>query len=215
VEFRLIYRGSLPPEKWSYTDQYARAEDKHKLRKHFHPQLRELWKQHPDLRRMAKQQFNVEGTGLARRIVPVVQGQVGKTWLEYIADSWPRLGTRFVPLVSQQGEFTCSLDILFLRRGHPGDLIDSHGDIDSRIKVLLDGLRMPEQVQELGGLPIEADENPFYCLLSDDRLVTSITVTTDRLLPPLETEDRINDVVLIIHVIVNNPGAIFAGGRLV
>lgn len=215
MEFRLIYQGKLLAEKWSYTDEYARAVDKQRLRKHFHHQLRELWKQHPDLRRQAEQTFRVVDSGWAKSTVPVVPGQHGKTWLEHIADSWSRLGTRFVPLVSEPGGFTCSLDILFLRRGHPGDLISSYGDIDSRIKVLLDGLRMPERVQELGGLPIEADENPFFCLLQDDKLITSLSVTTDRLLTPLEKNEQTNDVQVIVHATINNPGAIFAGGRLV
>jgi hypothetical protein len=51
MEFRLTYKGRLPAEKWSYNVEYARAEDKHRLRKHFHLQLRELWKVHPNLRR--------------------------------------------------------------------------------------------------------------------------------------------------------------------
>ena len=52
-------------------------------------------------------------------------------------------GNRFVPLVSKAGGFTCSLDILFLRRDDPEGPIESGGDIDNRLKVLLDGLRMP------------------------------------------------------------------------
>ena len=42
-------------------------------------------------------------------------------------------------------------------------------------------------------------EDPFFCLLEDDRLITDFKVTTDRLLtPPGETRE--NDVKLIIHV---------------
>ncbi len=53
MEFRLTHRGRLRAE--SCQDRatpgpYGRANDKHELRKLFHPQLRELWKQHPDLR---------------------------------------------------------------------------------------------------------------------------------------------------------------------
>jgi len=80
---------------------------------------------------------------------------------------------------------------------------------------LFDGLTMPAEVKQLGGYPIEADEDPFFCLLENDKLVTGVSVTTDRLLVPLESEEHINDVELIIHVTVVNPSAIFAGGRLV
>ncbi len=61
-------------------------------------------------------------------------------------------------------------------------------------------------------MPIEQDEDPFYCLLEDNKLVTSISVITDRLVLPLKSEDEINNVTLVIHVTVVNPTALFAGG---
>lgn len=236
MEFRLIYEGSLPPEKWSYTEQYARAEHKQKVRKFLHPQLRELWSKHPDLRRLAEQKYVRasedrpwlpaneaipvgSGTGSNRRVfqgaMVVGDGPASsdaKTWLEYIADDHITCnGNRFVPLINVASGFTCSLDILFLRRDAPGGTWNA-GDIDSRIKVLFDGLRMPKQVQELGGLAIEDDETPFHCLLEDDSLITSHSVTTDRLLKP--SGANINDVLMVIHVTVVNPSAIFSGGSL-
>lgn len=212
MEFRLTYQGSLHAASASGG---GRSKEKHLLRKHFHKQLRELWNQQPELRWQAESTFVIESGGLARQVSPIVPGQPGKTWLEHIADTWQRCGGRFVPLVSKQGGFTCSLDVLFLRRGHPGDLIASGGDIDNRMKILLDGLTMPSNIPDLGGLPLEADENPFFCLLEDDSLITSLSVTTDRLLTPLEPDEKINDVHLVIHVTVVNPGALFAGNRLV
>lgn len=124
-------------------------------------------------------------------------------------------GNRFVPLVSEAGGFTCSLDVLFLRRDNPGSLIEHGGDVDNRIKVLFDGLTMPIDVKQLGGFPIEPDEDPFFCLLEDDKLVTNISVTTDRLIIPQENEEDVNDVFLVIHVTVVDPSALFAGNRLV
>jgi hypothetical protein len=217
VEFRLIYQGPLPPEKWSYTEEYARAKDKHLLRKKFHVQLRELWKEHPDLRRQSESRFIVEGGGLEKKIIPLAPGSVGpKTWLEHIADDHVACnGNRFVPLISKAGGFTCALDILFLRRDTPGNLIGSGGDIDSRIKVLFDGLKMPKEVKELGGFEIEKEEDPFYCLLEDDSLVTSVSVTTDRLIIPAQQNEKLNDVILVVHVTMVNPSAVFAGNRLV
>ena len=51
MEFRLIYKGPLAPEGSSGG---GRAEQKHLLRKWFHKQLRELWQQHPELRRQSE-----------------------------------------------------------------------------------------------------------------------------------------------------------------
>lgn len=232
MDFRLIYKGPLPAEAASGDrakgKRIGRAKEKQIVRKQFHKQLRELWKQHPDLREQSESKFVVmttphnmvsyPGPGV-RQIMPAV-GNLrthpdAKTWVEHIADSHQGCGGRFVPLVSKAGGFTCSLEILFLRRDNPGHLIASGGDIDNRIKVLFDGLRMPNTVAELGGIPLEQDEDPFFCLLEDDNLITSVSVTTDRLLIPQDSNEKLHDVHLIIHATVLNPSALFAGNRLV
>ena len=166
-----------------------------------------IWKSFHDPRRaLVVEPFHQRGTAKATDV---------KTWIEHIADDHQRCGGRFVPLISKRGGFTCALDILFLRRDNPGYVISSGGDIDNRIKVLFDGLRMPSVVTELGGLPLDVDENPFYCLLEDDNLITQVSVTTDRLLTPQDSDERLHDVFLIIHVTVVNPSALFVAGRLV
>ena len=62
--------------------------------------------------------------------------------------------------------------------------------------------------------PIETDENPFYCLLDDDCLITNVSVTTDRLLTPKEGTEKINDVMLIIHVLMIDSRGSLGGNRL-
>ena len=73
----------------------------------------------------------------------------------------------------------------------------SGGDIDNRIKVLFDGLRIVDAPSELGKERAATDgsEDPFFCLLEDDSL---INITTDRLFTPCI--GHIHDVVLIINV---------------
>jgi hypothetical protein len=237
MEFRLIYKGPLPAE----GGNGGRAKQKQMLRKEFHKQLKELWQQHPDLRSQAESVFYISDQGGTGKNILRVSGlpneaslkkrqqQVQlsspslalptapnlKTWLEHIADDHHRCGGRFVPLVSEAGGFTCALDILFLRRDNPGHIVSSGGDIDNRMKVLFDGLKMPSTTGELGGMALEPDENPFFCLLEDDSLITSVSITTDRLLTPQDSGDKIHNVELVIHVTVVNPSALFAGGRLV
>jgi hypothetical protein len=44
------------------------------------------------------------------------------------------------------------------------------------------------------------DENPFYCLLEDDRLISKVSVDTDTLLQVIEKESNANDARLVITV---------------
>ena len=151
-----------------------RVKYKHAIRKFLHPQLRELWQQHDFLR------HNVN----------------------YHAAQFHRCGYRFVPLISTLQAKRCALDILFLRRDAPGNIVASGGDIDNRIKVLFDGLKMVESANQL---PPDAaapglDEDPFFCLLQDDSLITEVKITTDRLLESPSPSGNVHDVELIIHV---------------
>jgi len=103
----------------------------------------------------------------------------------------------FLPLVSKRLELMATLDILMLRPEPPGQILSQGGDIDNRLKTLLDALQMPRAEQISPTDQPKVDEVPFYCLLEDDHLITSLRVTTDRLLdcPVGGTE-----VLLIIHV---------------
>ncbi len=61
----------------------------------------------------------------------------------------------------------------------------SAGDLDNRLKTLIDTLRRPRNDRELRGNEIPGEgENPFFCLLEDDNLVTHLSVETDTLLDP-------------------------------
>ncbi len=77
-------------------------------------------------------------------------------------------------------------------------MIVKGGDLDNRIKTLLDALKVPKEANEL---PLDdepkEDEVPFFCLLEDDALVTGVSVDTDRL---LEKAVDPNQVILVIHV---------------
>jgi hypothetical protein len=178
VQFRLIYDGRLPAASVSDT----RSTVKHAIRKALHPQLDELWSFHPALERIARH----------------TDEQVGAV---FSGDAFARCGYRFVPLICNAFGLTCSLDILFLRRDMPGGLIRSGGDIDNRLKVLFDALRVPQNCSELAGATPEPHEaNRFFCLLEDDALITELRVTTDWLLTPRADGESVNDVRLIIQV---------------
>jgi hypothetical protein len=105
----------------------------------------------------------------------------------------------FTALVRECLNLVCDLDVLFLRREDPGSLIGGGGDIDNRIKVLFDALRIPQDENEVRDLTPEGTPI-MICLCEDDKLITGFRVTTDRLLEPPKSEQEQNNVKLVINV---------------
>jgi hypothetical protein len=194
MEFRLTYQGRLPVASTTNT----RVLDKHRIRKVLHPQLRELWRTHDMLR------YYLEGHTYARNNEEGKR-EYGPKHIEAMADNHALCGYRFVPLIGNRDfnrgstGVACSLDILFLRRDRPGYLMIG-GDIDNRIKVLFDALRMPHECNEVGAEGPGPDEDPFFCLLADDSLITEVKITTDQLLNPVRQDEDLKDVHLVIRV---------------
>lgn len=187
LEFKLIYRGRLP----AVSRNSTRAKEKHQIRKLFHKQLKQLWSIQPPMSHWMTQ------------VVPAKSSPTNEdaTVMEIIAHKYTRLGYRFVPLITEERSLGAELDILFLRRDPPGQVVSSAGgDLDNRLKVLFDAFRIPSFDPEVAGFEVEADENPFFVLLEDDSLISKITISTDRLLTPLEDNESINDVHLVIGV---------------
>ena len=185
MEFRLIYRGVLPAQ----NSGNSRVKDKHSIRRQFHPQLRELWKQNQVLSGYFRGTYYDHSR----------PGGDPTTGIEIMSRKFSRCGYQFLPLIGTNFGTACSLDILFLRRDNPGNFIVSGGDIDNRIKTLFDALRVPENCSEVDGGP-QDNERPFFCLMESDQLITDVKVTTDRLLIPQAADEHVHDVQLVLHV---------------
>lgn len=171
MEFTLLYDGPLKTN--------GTAKQKQEIRRVFHPQLKTLWHQLPlnGLQDKLLKEKPKNGE------ISILQ-KVGKF--------------TFAPLISEKLCVTAELNITFLRPEAPGSLITQGGDIDNRLKTLFDGLRMAKVESEIpNGDEPTPDESPFYCVLEDDSLITRVSVLTDRLLEPNQTE---NHVLLIIGV---------------
>jgi hypothetical protein len=135
-----------------------------------------------------------------------------KPWVEHLADNYDKHGYRFVPLVRTESA-VCSVEVLLLRRDSPGGIWEkTRGDIDNRIKLLVDALKMPKDRGELGGFTPDADENPFFCVVEDDISITSISVTSDRLLCPLQEGEQESHVYALLRIKTHSidPSALFA-----
>src|SRR5262249_46346782 len=105
----------------------------------------------------------------------------------------------FVPLVMREYNLVCYLEIVMLRNEQPGNVLQSGGDIDNRLKTLFDSLSIPVQPNQIGSAAPQSGEDPFYCLLEDDSLVTGFEIKTERL---LELPVNANDVRLTITATV-------------
>jgi len=173
MQFRLTYRGELR------SGNTKNRSHIHSVRTEFHRQLVRLWEQ-PPLSEHTK-------------------------WLRSASDAGPGNyfmlydvgGRTFASVAGPGTETLAELAILFLRPALPGALVRHGGDIDNRIKTLLDCLRIPSVDELPPDWQTGRDEAPFHCLLQDDKLVTSFSVTSDRL---LDYKDAEHEVLIVVHV---------------
>ncbi len=170
MRFTLFYRGELKSN--------GGAVEKQAIRRVFNPQLRCLWSQPPlaDFSAWLAEKPEAGNITLVERF--------GKF--------------QFVPLVSERIHMVAEIGITMLRPGPPGDLVSHAGDLDNRIKTLLDALRVPKESTAVRKDDEPRDgETPFFCLLGDDRLVTHLSIKTESL---LDSSASHSEVVMLLHV---------------
>jgi hypothetical protein len=193
MEFRLTYAGTLR----SHQDSGRlpqRSLHVHDIRRAFHRQLKTLWQEHPVL-----QQINAAGSG-------------GSSVALYVGSGAPPLnkifkpdGFNWLPMATEHNGLTCKVDVLLLRLGQPGAVLY---DLDNRLKTLFDALRMAKGPDELGAQTTEGqvtpspDQDPFYVVLDDDKLITHLSVTSDTLLEPVPGTPQDEAVRLVLNITV-------------
>ena len=130
-------------------------------------------------------------------------------------DNWmslirPRGAFKFAPLVSEQLHLVAGLDVFILQPSEQGKILTQSADIDNRLKTLFDALQMPDENQTPEGDP-DFDEDPFFCVLENDRLITKVSIETGTLLEPT---DKASEVRLFIKVIVKPTQFTFANADI-
>ena len=155
MELVLHYRGPLKAN--------GRPDHKHDIRRVFHQQLAVLWGQPPlsSCRDWLEPRAQPGMYSLRRDVSPFV----------------------FAPLITEEMSLFAEVELELLRPEPPGRLLTQGGDIDNRLKTLFDALTMPRHSNAMpeNATPQE-DEHPFFCVLEDDNLVTSLSVRTSQLL---------------------------------
>ncbi len=182
MKFTLYYSGPLKSN--------GRPADKQQLREKFHPQLKKLWSQEPLSHFTSFYNRPYDDGSISRQIGPFT----------------------FVPLICKAFFLVAKLNVTLLRPEPPGSIITQGGDIDNRLKTLLDSLKIPSEPNALPeNSKLVKGDDFFFCLLEDDNLITEISVNTKQLLVPSFNQ---GEVITIIDVETIKIGTLMGGMEL-
>ena len=208
MKFTLTYDGDLP----SAGNGNKRTKEKQQIREHLSPQLAELWRISPSLqyaltnRYVAKQGGYLSGgihhLAQPEEHYPFVPNAAQRDHFIDLCEEVERGDFKFLPLVRRNYGTICGLKILFMRQESEGKVVQG-GDLDNRIKTLLDALTLPNTDQLASAPPSGNVSQPIHCLLEDDAMVSSLSVETRRLLT--RPDARNSEVRLVIDVDVRVP----------
>lgn len=170
MKFVLRSRQNIPVDE---KERAARKVAKNEIRAQFHKQLKNLWSWTPYL----KSQLDAK--------LPLGEMSTRRIKIEGAPQFYgAKLGDiTFYPLITYGCPWVCEhLDIRFLIRQDRLDTLDtSVGDMDARLPILFDALRIPQNKQQLID-ELDAIPNPCFCLFEDDGLIQRMNVETMHLL---------------------------------
>ncbi len=208
MKFRLTYRGPVKPSQDRKPDtcsekQVTLAEHKMEIRTVFHRQLKKLWDNHPTLSNLQYCKFcEMNHNHVSKHFESGLDEHELVDVKDHLADKFKLGKYSFVPIACKDFSVLCQIEILFLRHGNPSGTLKG-GDLDNRVKTVIDALSKPTQTNQLCGkyhTPAD-DECPFFTVMEDDFLVSSLTVTSDTLLEEFEKPDRDErDAMIVISV---------------
>jgi hypothetical protein len=100
-------------------------------------------------------------------------------------------------------EAHCHLALRIGRPARPGEIVFSGGDLDGRFKTLFDSLAMPKDTQAVDAKDVTQAE--YICLLSDDELITGLSVESYRLLEPSKQNENYIDIDIAVTITAMTP----------
>jgi hypothetical protein len=185
MKFTLTYDGPLPP-----SANKPKPQAKWDIRQALHPQLKDLWASHPALREVENTRHYPKKGGATLTQVhhlhpgpvtnhPVILNAAREVQILDLCAPIDKHGAWFRPLVRESYALHCGLKITFLRQEQPGNVYQA-GDLDGRMKTLLDALAMPQHKEQILGTSTR--NSPIFCLLEDDALVSGLQIESERLL---------------------------------
>ncbi len=199
MRFHLIYSGPL-----SASGNKSKPEEGAAIRAKISPQLRQLWETHHSLQ-VLSQEGALPPTNVGNMVMMSSNGKASPRQMAQsgygtdLLTTIPINGRAFMPLVRKSLSLNCEIDILFLRQQDPGALVSQGGDIDNRVKTLLDALRNPDNDED--ARHPTTGEGIIFTLMESDTLVSRLNIDTDRLL--FSETEKPNEVHLVIEVTLN------------
>jgi hypothetical protein len=168
--FTLRYTGDLK----SSGNTGGRGKDKQGLREHFHPQLERIWSRHTVLKKINRETLT-EPVKAQDRWEPPYPNALKID--SHLFRCMVR-GASFIPLITASMEVHCHLSLRIGRPVRVGTIF-AGGDIDGRLKTLFDALTVPK---DDGQVPDGTTAREYLCLLSDDDLITALSISSYELL---------------------------------
>ncbi|HEY9158669.1 hypothetical protein [Candidatus Binatus sp.] len=150
VKFRLRYDGPLP----SASRRDTRCKEKNQIRWRLHHQLATV---------VTQVDFSRVFTHTDKSGLPTFVNKRFK-------------GYGFMALISTADVLVCDLSIQLERRDFVGGILKPEGDLDNRLKTLLDALRLPQDENEVMPPDDPAQKKNCLCLLEDDSLITGLNI---------------------------------------
>jgi hypothetical protein len=210
MRFTLTYVGD---ELKSTRKDDNRKKEKQILREGFHDQLKELWEASNLLAKIDRSKLPtptlVNGTFDLPRPLPEHQEEKFASFLFRV----PCHSAVFVPLITAPMEAECHLALRIGRPAKAGSIVYAGGDLDNRLKTLFDALSAPRSNDSVDASQL--DQAEYFCLLSDDVLVTGLSIESYQLLGTARPEDYI-DLNLTVTITARTPmygtlGLLFGG----
>ena len=178
MKFTLVYEGQLKPA------AKAKAVDKQNIREVFDAQLKILW---------------TKGQMAEQRTISLGSPDDPTSTLKSVRQV---NSCSYLPVISDKQGLLAKISITWLRYEPPGSILQA-GDIDNRLKTLLDCLQTPPSGQ-VEGLSVEGtEEQPFCTVLDDDALISDINVNTVQDLRSSAERGAVLLLVTVKPVVVN------------
>jgi len=177
MKFRLTYTGIVKS-----SGNKPKTVNKHEIRLAFHDQLSVLWATNPILREFSQERFPNMERAIEPDLVAVLQegldGNIPDTfpYSDLLVARYNVHDINWHPLVTAESGLISEVDILMLRPNDSKSIIQG-GDIDGRVKTIFDALSIPKNGDVLSKFPKPPDV--FYTLLSDDSLISKVSIDTD------------------------------------